>query len=31
MDTGANKRVGEELWQTLYTKDREALGALLHD
>ena len=27
----ANKRLVERLWQTLYTKDWDALGALLHD
>ena len=31
MDAGASKRVVEQLWQTLYTKDWDALGALLHD
>ena len=27
----ANKRAVERLWQTLYTKDWDALAALLHD
>ena len=31
MDAGASRRVAEQLWQTLYTKDWEAVGALLHD
>jgi limonene-1,2-epoxide hydrolase len=31
MDAGAGKRVVEQLWRTLYTKDWEALAALLHD
>jgi len=31
MDLEANKRVVERLWATLYTKDWEALGALLHE
>ncbi|TFG94751.1 MAG: nuclear transport factor 2 family protein [Myxococcales bacterium] len=31
MDLAANKRVVESLWKTLYTKDWEALGAILHD
>jgi limonene-1,2-epoxide hydrolase len=31
MDLEANKRVVEALWRTLYTKDWDALGELLHD
>ena len=31
MDLEANKRIVEKLWETLYTKDWDALGAILHD
>jgi limonene-1,2-epoxide hydrolase len=31
LDREADKRVVEELWRTLYTKDWEAVGRLLHD
>jgi ketosteroid isomerase-like protein len=31
MDLEANKRVVEKLWEALYAKDWEGLGALLHD
>ena len=31
MDLEENKRLVKSLWETLYTKDWEALGAILHD
>ena len=31
MDLEENKRLVTSLWETLYTKDWEALGAILHD